>query len=460
MTYQELMAQAKIKATDAKAMLAGEAPDNEKAKELLAEANGLRERAETVKAADAIISDAETINRPVLPTGNEDPADPISDKDAAVKAFATIKYGEESAAINQVLNDLHGGNYQQKRYQKAVVFNRWLRDVTNQSIPAEGRQMVLTPETVKAYIRDGVDIHVLKSTMVEAQDSLGGFLVPEDFRAELVSRLPGMTVVRSRARVIPTSRDSVELPKRTGGGDQYTGAVRATWVEEEPASTAADTNATFGMVRIPVHTLMLDVPISRNLVEDAAVPLSEFLIDEFAPAVAINEDNAFLVGTGAGKPQGILPGSANDLSLTGVTSTTTTSTFTYDDVKSVPWQIGAQYRQNAVWIAEKATYAHIDTLKDGIGNYLWNRSNDGTKTTLNGYEWFEQETLPTIGSSTYPVLFGDLKGYAIADRIGMSVERYLDSATASTNTVKYVVRRRVGGMCLEPYRFTFLRCMS
>jgi HK97 family phage major capsid protein len=61
--------------------------------------------------------------------------------------------------------------------------------------------------------------------------------------------------------------------------------------------------------------------------------------------------------------------------------------------------------------------------------------------------------MPTIGAGTYPLIFGDLKGYTIVDRVGMSIERYLDSATARQDMVAYLMRRRVGGKVMEPWRF-------
>jgi HK97 family phage major capsid protein len=47
--------------------------------------------------------------------------------------------------------------------------------------------------------------------------------------------------------------------------------------------------------------------------------------------------------------------------------------------------------------------------------------------------------------------------YTIVDRLGITVERYDDATTASTNSVKYVMRRRLGGQLLEPYRLTTLK---
>ena len=72
---------------------------------------------------------------------------------------------------------------------------------------------------------------------------------------------------------------------------------------------------------------------------------------------------------------------------------------------------------------------------------------------LMGYEALEQEAMPTIAGSAYPLLFGQLSAYYIVDRVGMSINRYVDGTLAATNQVRYVLRRRLGGQCMEPYRF-------
>jgi HK97 family phage major capsid protein len=62
------------------------------------------------------------------------------------------------------------------------------------------------------------------------------------------------------------------------------------------------------------------------------------------------------------------------------------------------------------------------------------------------------------GAGYYPVIFGDLKGYRIVDRVGMSIERYLDSTTAATDTVKYFMRWRGGGKPTDGWRFVVNKC--
>jgi len=453
-TAKELFALAALKA---KAAL--EVEDPKEKERLVTEGKALMIEAETTKDAESIIAKTaepvRTVPLPVEPDKVGDPPKPDPNAlDPAIKAVYQLQFGEPDSAVKAVLNDLHGPNYEVKRWEQKRQFNRYLRGKFSNEVPQEGKSFLWTPETVKMALEEGQDVDYLKTVMIEAQDTLGGYIVPEDFRTNVIQRLPGLTCVRPRANVIQTSRDSVSYPVATGGGSQYPTAVTPTWVDETPAAGTADDNLTWGQEKIPVHTSMIKCRVSRDLVEDAAFNLVSYLARVFSEAAAIDEDNQFLVGDGAGKPQGILPSSGNGLSITEDV-TGDADTLKWDGLKSVMWGIDAQYRQSACWIGEKATYEVIDKLKDGDGEYFWRNKDQqqGTPPRLHGYPCLEQEAMPTIAASAYPIIFGDLRGYTIADRVGMSVERYLDSATAEINQVLYLMRRRLGGQVTETWRF-------
>ena len=232
-----------------------------------------------------------------------------------------------------------------------------------------------------------------------------------------------------------------------GGDSRYTSAVRATWVNETPTAGTAASNPSFGFERIPVHTLMIETFLSRNLLEDVAVDVVGLLTRQFAEAAAIEEDECFLVGNGVGKPQGVLPGGANSLSLAEVV-TGSAAAITADGLRSLKRAIARQYRDPAVFVMESGTAEDIELLKDGEGRYFFDLDND----QLLRKPLLEDEAMPSVGANTYPIIYGDLGGYFIADRVGMTVERYLDSATARINQVVFVMRRRLGGQCVEPWR--------
>jgi len=459
--WEKLFKQAEEKLVAAKALLEGDEVDMEQVNALRDEAKSLSERAEALKATE---EELKAMREPVMPAdlptepeqGGAEELTPEQRQAETVKAVYAIRYGDPDAAIKAVLTDLHGPNFEAKRWAQWGAFNRYIRNVNREPTGEDYvllKEVILTPDAAKAAIMSGLDVKVIKTTMVEAADTLGGYVVPVDFQARVIERLMGMTVVRGRAFVMNTSRDSVEIPVATGGDSQYTSAVRGTWVDESPTAGGAATNLTFGMEKIAVNTYMAETFLSRNLIEDAAFDLANYLAIKFAEAAAVDEDNSFLVGDGVGKPQGLLPGSANTLSLTAAASGNA-STLTWDGLIELAYSIDAQYRMRAAWIMEKASAKIIRKLKDGEGQYLWEPNNQaGQPAELLGFPVLEQEIMPTVAAGAFPILFGDLQGYNIVDRVGMTVERYLDSATARINTVCYVMRRRLGGQATETWRF-------
>jgi HK97 family phage major capsid protein len=228
-------------------------------------------------------------------------------------------------------------------------------------------------------------------------------------------------------------------------------------VDETPTAGTADTNLTFGMEKLPIHTVMAETFLSRNLIEDAAFDLAGYLADKFAEASAIDEDNRFITGDGVGKPLGLLPGGGNPAGTKQLTEANSgaAAAVTWDGLIDLAYSIASQYRQNAVWIGERLTLRNIRKLKDGDGRYLWEINQQAAiqPPFLMGFPVLEQETLPTIAANAYPLLFGDPRGYTIVDRIGATIERYLDASTARTNSVIYIMRQRMGGQPTETYRW-------
>lgn len=469
MSHELLFKQAKAQA-DA-ALKAAEEGKIEEYNTLYAEAQTLNEQAEASKKATELSA---SFNAPQLPAplptdGNGSPTMPGLGGDGAIppttedtlakmnKAIYQIRFGTQEAAIQAVLTDLHGPDYEAKRLKQYSAFTDYLRKYQVEPF-GEDRELlseiILTPEYTLEAIKTGQNIAFIKATMVEAIDDLGGYVVPVDFQVEIIRRLAGMTVMRQRARVQPTSRDRVDIPKMTGGDDQYTTAVRVTWVSETPTAGTADTNLTFGLESIPVHDCMAETFLSRNVVEDSAVDLVSELTTAFAEAGAIDEDNQFLTGDGVGKPTGILiNGTAPDTGVATVNSGAAAD-FTIDGIINIEYEIPTQYRDNCVFITARRSVRNLRRLKAGDGTYLWERRTlSGEPATLDGFNIAEQEVMPAVAASAYPLMFGDPQGYRIVDRIGMTVERYLDSATARQNLILYIMRRRLGGKLTHPERW-------
>jgi HK97 family phage major capsid protein len=138
---------------------------------------------------------------------------------------------------------------------------------------------------------------------------------------------------------------------------------------------------------------------------------------------------------------------------------------TFDALVNMKFKLPGQYRRkgnkNIAYAFTSTTAGLIAQLKDGTGRYLWTEMNGNNAVdnpdTLRGWAFAETEQLPEVAANTYPIIFGDWNGYRIVDRIGMSVQRYDDSALADTDSVAFYVRRRYGGQVAEGYRFVAMK---
>src|SRR3990167_8499107 len=456
----------------------------EEAKAFQAEATALKEQADLVKAQveaestlelDALKTrnaelEAKAKEPARLPFETQDNPQAQSDADN-IKSLYLMKYGEPDAAVKAVISDLYVSdfNFNQRRHEQMVAFVKYIRfgeaPLTAKEhglLQRTWKNIILQPELIKAEILSGRGVSELKATLEEGSGELGGNLVPEDYRTEIIKRLIGNTVVRGRARVVTTIRDAVEWPRLEGGNTQFTSAVRETMVDETPTNaSASETNPTFGLIRIPVHTGMTRTNLSRNLLEDSAFNLLDTMAGLFAEAMAINEDTLFLTGQGGNGPRGVLGARANGNQaspITGVTNVVTgnASQVTADGVVDLVYAIASQYRNTAIHVMNRTTQRDVRKLKDGDGRYMWQPGlMAGQPATLLGFGVFESESIDSIAANARVIIFGDWKnGYVIVDRVGMTIERVSDTTTVGQNQVALFGRRRYGGDCVGPWSFS------
>jgi len=396
--------------------------------------------------------------------------------DIATKSWYARQYGDSGTAMDQVMTELYGSDHRKFAWAKSADFVQYVR--TGRADPQFHRSLVYSPTQVESFLQLGMSVKELKATQVESQDVLGGYLIPEDFRDRMIQRMVGLVAMRQMAETMTTTSDRVTIPVTTGGDDQYSGAVRWTKVDESPLGTEAATNATYGSITIPVHTVMGHVAVSKNLLEDAqgALSVMPYLERQFADSLAIFEDYQFLVGNGVGGPQGVLKdnttGGPNTFAYGSIATQVSgnATALTGDAFRQMPYQIPSQYRNaGAKWVMARGTLRVSKTLKTGVGDYLWADRNqqlqNGQPATLEGYSITETETLasPTSTSVTtytanvYPVLLVTKGSYLIIDKVGMDVTRYDDATTAKSNSVVLVARRRLGGQVILPWGIAVMK---
>lgn len=442
----------------------------------LDEADKLLDLVEREKRAEKLAVEEVKANRLDFGVPVEEPPTEQSSTASAVKAAYIKKFGDIDSGAAQIFKELYGtDNYPMLLTMKMADMNRYCK--TGISDPRLSRMVLLSPDQVYAAVLGGVNVsgdnYSIKATLVEAQDTLLGYMVPETLNMDMIQRLPGLTVVRGLARKFDTGGDQLSFLVRRGGGKRYIGQMRSKQTSESPSAGTYDTNPIFGKLSIPVHVNLSKVPVSKSGLEDSKLDvMNQLLMPEFSTEAALTEDQQFLTGSGAGEPQGILNGTAANGAPFNTDVVTRASgaaaTILFDALVKAPWDIAGQYRAkrnpSTAWAFTSATGAVISALQDNTGAYLWTEAHganaQGNPDTLRGWAYKESEALPELAANTYPIIFGDFSAYRIVDRVGMSIQRYDDSATADTDSVVFFCRRRYGGQLAEGYRLVVIKCSA
>ena len=314
----------------------------------------------------------------------------------------------------------------------------------------------------------------------EGSDTAGGFWVPPDYRAELIKKIATMAAVRPNAYAFTTGSDIATFPKVTyTTDDKYTSGVRFGWQESSPLSAdiSEATNPIAGREVIPVHTATAALIVTREMLEDAQFDILGYLTMLFSEAYALGEEDAFINGTGVGQPQGFLnhPLATTAHSGGGMkvlsgysaaigwgTLTSGSSTGSTTGILGIEASLPPQYEANAKWLANKATWSAARAMTDSQGRPLWNLIDqwpsmvNGMASTLLGYPVLKSQFMPDISATTYPIWFGDLGGYYIADRVGLSIE-VLRELRALRGEVVLYARKRLGGQIVHYWRGKLLK---
>lgn len=312
------------------------------------------------------------------------------------------------------------------------------------------------------YLRKGVnDITSSERKVLEAgSDEAGGYLVPDDVLAGIIERKPTPTRVAAMATRLQTSRDALSIARLNySADDRYTTGIRVKWTGEKPASSTehrAD-DPKFGQVRIPIHTAMLSLGVTLNMIEDSAYPIVSWATGKFQETVELLYEDMTLNGSGIGQPAGILmnPGGEDQPSIV---KTGDANLITGDGLIDLTEDLPEQYDENSVLIFNKTnTGKAIRKLKDSDGRPLVsygagdNGLASGRFKEVNGYPYRWSGFMPNVGAGAFPIIHGDPRGYYLVNRIGFSIQ-VLKEKYAEENQVVLLGRVRFGGQPAEPWR--------
>lgn len=203
------------------------------------------------------------------------------------------------------------------------------------------------------------------ATSVQERDAeYGGYLIPEEFRNQLLEVAINQSNVMKMALAIPMATNVINIPFVQGmdrSSGLAFGGVEFKWLDEE--ATKTESRPKFGKVQLRLKKLAGLVYASDEILEDSPISMEPLLTRMFQEALTWTLDNVFINGTGAGKPLGIL----NAPCLISVTKETgqDADTILYENITKMysrMWQ-----KNNAIWMANDDTFPQLSVMSIAVG---------------------------------------------------------------------------------------------
>lgn len=286
--------------------------------------------------------------------------------------------------------------------------------------------------------------------LLTTSGELGGFLVTPDFRAKVIQNAFGLAALRQMgAQVVPTNSNPLVFPSMVTGTDPYASGVSGAWRAEGSlglSGTAAtpQNQPTFGQIAIPIQVWMPDpIVVSAELLEDSVVPLESVLTTLIGKTFGLDEDSAYINGSGIGQPRGLMNyvAAASGPAISAVNSGAAAD-FTYGGIIDLVMSVPIQYRAAGAFLCRSAAFGNIMKLKDSQNRPIWQPGS--IPDMLFGKKVHFSEFMPAVGANTYPLLFGDASQYCIAERADLRILRLMERYAPGVGF--QAMARRGGGL--------------
>lgn len=261
-----------------------------------------------------------------------------------------------------------------------------------------------------------------------------GAIVPTTIAKKIIEKVKELSPIYEKVEKFNT-KGTLEIPVYDVDSDATspTGNVNVAYQGDEFTSLVAG-QGKFKSVELKGYSHGALSVISRKLLNNTDIDITNFLTNKIAQAFAEFWEKELLVGTGSANNHMTGAVSTTNLVVTGNTTYTSANAAKIDKLIDLQLAVPQQYQKNAIWIMNKAVFTEIRKLKDGNGNYYMAYG----KGLTGGFDWeflgkpvYISENMPEATSANnIPVLYGDFSGMAMKISQDLEIqlmrEKYID----------------------------------
>jgi len=188
-------------------------------------------------------------------------------------------------------------NVDDKPWERARVYSAGRKAFSSKEMAWKFGTWCLATLGHKKSVENCKNFGITIKAHTEGVNSQGGFLVPDEMAAELVTLREQYGVFRRNAKIYRMTSDTLRIPRKNTG-------LTAFWVGEAIAAT--ESTMGFDNVQLVAKKLTALTTVSNELLEDSIIDLASDVANEIAYQFAFKEDDAGFNGDGTSTYGGVV----------------------------------------------------------------------------------------------------------------------------------------------------------
>ncbi len=203
--------------------------------------------------------------------------------------------------------------------------------------------------------------------MEEGDMSQGGYLVPEEFMATLLMTTLEASIVKQRSTAIPMATNRIGIPAVVDSdhSTNYFGGIIVYRTGEAAQKTAK--KPALGKVNLTLHKLTGLTYASDELLEDSPISLPPILNQMFGMSIGFEEDDDYLMGSGANRPLGAFNAANPSLIAQAKEAGQAASTILWENIVNMWSRVHPLSMGKAVWIANNECFPQLASMSMSVG---------------------------------------------------------------------------------------------
>lgn len=289
-------------------------------------------------------------------------------------------------------------------------------------------------------LRTGYDV---SNAAYEGSGTAGGYLVPPQISSTIIEVRENVGIARQVCQIQPMTGDMVSIPKRSGGLTVY---------YPNELQTITDSDKSWSQIALAAQKRAVASKISQELVDDALISIIDNVVAEQAYALALQEDNELINGTGTSSYGGVV-GLRSSIGTAGVYTCPSNknlwSEIVMADVVGTMAKLPDRFNRSPVWICSSNFFWSVfaGLAAAAGGNNFQSLQSGPTGKQFLGVPVLTTSQMPTADAdSTIHALFGQFDmAVILGDRTGIRVGRddstgFLADYTTLKATARYDIK--------------------